>query len=80
MDNRPGPPGRRLKGRPAWGFPDLPPPEFLNNFQDALIIMAIGDSTGQRIFAELLRKQGFVENYDFVRVIYNWPPVGNCFE
>ncbi len=80
VDNRPGPPGRLVKGWPAWGFPDLPPPEFLNNFRDALIIMAIGESKGQRVFRELLLKEGFVENYDFVRVIYNWPPVGNCFE
>ena len=80
IDNRPGLPGRRVKGWPAWGFPDLPPPEFLNNFRDALIVMAIGDSTGQRVFAELLRKQGFVENHDFVRVIYNWPPADDCFE
>ena len=80
IDNRPGLLDRRIMGWPAWGFPDLPPPEFLNNFRDALIIMAIGDSKGQRVFAGLLRKQGFVENYDFVRVIYNWPSVGNCFE
>ena len=71
VDNRPGPPERLVKDWPAWGFPNLPPAEFLNYFRDALIVMAIGDSKGQVVFSELLRKQGFVENYDFVRVIYN---------
>ena len=77
VDNRSGPPDRHVKGWPAWGFPDLPPPEFLEQFRDALIVLAIGDSTGQRVFSELLQTQGFVENHDFVRVIYNWPPAGS---
>ena len=75
VDNRPGPPDRNVKGKPAWGFPDLPPAEFLEQFRDALIVLAIGDAAGQRAFLELLQKNHFVENHDFVRVIYNWPPV-----
>ena len=75
VDNRQGPPERRVKGRPAWGFPDLPPKEFLQQFRDVLIVLAIGDAKGQRAFTELLLKNSFVENQDFVRVIYNWPPV-----
>jgi glycosyltransferase involved in cell wall biosynthesis len=78
VDNRPGPPERYVKGKPAWGFPELPPPEFLEQFRDALIVLAIGDSSGQRAFSELLQKNGFVENHDFVRVIYNWPPASRC--
>ncbi|MBS1255368.1 MAG: putative glycosyltransferase EpsJ [Deltaproteobacteria bacterium] len=74
VDNRPGPPDRLVKSWPAWGFTDLPPAEFLDKFRDALVILAIGDSEGQRAFAELLRKLRFVENRDYVRVIYNWPP------
>jgi len=77
VDNRPGPPDRQVKNRPAWGFNNLPPEEFMNKFRDSLIVLAIGDSTGQRVFAEFLRKSDFVENHDFVRVIYNWPPVAN---
>ena len=73
VDNRPGPPDRKVKSWPAWGFRDLPPAEFLEKFRDALILLAIGDSEGQRAFAELLRRLGFIENRDFVRVIYNWP-------
>ena len=73
VDNRPGPPDRKVKSRPAWGFRDLPPAEFLEKFRDALILLAIGDSKGQRAFAKLLRKHGFIENSDFIRVIYNWP-------
>ncbi len=76
VDNRPGPPDRRVKGLPARGFSKLPPAEFMNQFRDALIVLAIGDAAGQSEFAELLRQSGFVENQDFVRVIYNWPPAG----
>ena len=79
VDNRPGPPDRKVKSRPAWGFRDLPPAEFLEKFRDALILLAIGDSEGQRAFADLLRKQSFIENRDFVRVIYNWPAASACF-
>ena len=66
-------PDRKVKSCPAWGFRDLPPAEFLDKFRDTLILLAIGDSEGQRAFAELLRKLDFIENSDFVRVIYNWP-------
>lgn len=78
VDNRQGPPERQVKGRPAWGFPDLPPMEFLQQFRDVLIVLAIGDAAGQRAFSELLVKNGFIENQDFVRVIYNWPSVSEC--
>ena len=78
VDNRQGPPDRKVKNRPAWGFPDLPPSEFLEQFRDVLFVLAIGDSSGQRAFAELLQKNGFIENHDFVRVIYNWPPASGC--
>ena len=77
VDNRQGPPDRQVKNRPAWGFNNLPPEEFMHKFRDSLIVLAIGDSTGQRVFAEFLRKSDFVENHDFVRVIYNWPPAAN---
>ncbi|GIT07331.1 MAG: hypothetical protein CM1200mP30_09610 [Pseudomonadota bacterium] len=80
VDNRPGPPDRKVKSWPAWGFRDLPPAEFLEKFRDALILLAIGDSEGQRAFAELLRKLGFIENSDFVRVIYNWPAASTYFD
>ena len=73
VDNRPGPPDRKVKSCPAWGFHNLPPAKFLDKFRDSLILLAIGDSEGQRAFAELLRKLDFIENSDFVRVIYNWP-------
>jgi len=56
----------------------LPPKEFLQQFRDVLIVLAIGDAAGQREFSELLLKNGFIENQDFVRVIYNWPPVSEC--
>jgi glycosyltransferase involved in cell wall biosynthesis len=75
VDNRQGPPERQVKGRPAWGFPDLPPTEFLQQFRDVLIVLAIGNAEGQRAFSELLLKNSFIENHDFVRMIYNWPPV-----
>ena len=74
VDNRQGPTNRRIKNRPAWGFPDLPSAEFLEQFRDVLIVLAIGDAIGQRAFSELLKKNYFVENHDFVRVIYNWLP------
>ena len=80
VDNRPGPPDRKVKSRPAWGFRDLPPAEFLNKFRNALILLAIGDSEGQRAFAKLLRKLNFIENSDFIRVIYNWPAASNYFD
>ena len=80
VDNRPGPPDRKVKSWPAWGFHDLPPAEFLEKFRDALILLAIGDSEGQRAFAELLQKLGFIENSDFVRVIYNWPAASTYFD
>ena len=80
VDNRPEPPCRNVKSYPAWGFRDLPPAEFLNKFRDALILLAIGDSKGQRAFAELLRKLDFTENSDFVRIIYNWPSASAYFD
>ena len=80
VDNRPGPPDRKVKSWPAWGFRSLPPAEFLNKFRNALILLAIGDSEGQRAFAKLLRKLNFIENSDFIRVIYNWPAASNYFD
>ncbi len=79
VDNRPGPPDRKIKSLPAWGFRDLPPEKFLEKFRDTLILLAIGDYRGQKEFADLLRKLGFIENSDFVRVIYNWPTASDCF-
>ena len=79
VDNRPGPPDRKVKSFPAWGFHNLPPNKFLDKFRDSLILLAIGDSEGQRAFAELLRKLDFTENSDFVRVIYNWPSASAYF-
>ena len=73
VDNRQGPVGRYVKKWPAWGFPDLPPPKFMDKFRDTLIILAIGDSEGQISFSNLLQKRGFIENHDYVRIIYNWP-------
>ena len=75
VDNRPGPQNRKVLNLPAWGFHNLPSPEFIEQFRDALIILAIGDSKGQSDFSDFLLKRGFLENFDFVRVIYNWPPV-----
>lgn len=75
VDNRPGPKGRKVNHLPAWGFSDLPPPEFLEQYRDALIVLAIGDSSGQKDFSNFLLKNGYLENHDFVRLIYNWPPV-----
>ena len=80
VDNRPGPPDRKVKSWPAWGFRSLPPAEFLNKFRNALILLAIGDSEGQRAFAKLLRKLNFIENSDFIRVIYNWPAASTYFD
>jgi len=57
---------------PAWGFKKLPPLEFINKFRNNLIVLGIGDATGQKLFADFLRKSDFIENKDFVRVIYNW--------
>ena len=75
LDNRQGTEGRYINKLPAWGFPDLPPSKFLDKFRDAFIVLAIGDSKGQIAFSNLLQKCGFFENHDYVRVIYNWPPV-----
>ena len=77
VDNRPGPPNRKVKGLSAWGFKKLPPDKFMKKFRNTLIVLAIGNATGQKLFVEFLRKLGFVENKDFVRVIYNWPPASN---
>jgi len=73
IDNRYGTKDRKVKNLPAWGFQNLPPPEFLQQFRDTLIVLAVGDYRGQTDFLNLLLKLGFVENYDFVKVIYNWP-------
>jgi len=66
VDNRPGPPNRQVKGLPAWGFKKLPPLEFINKFRNNLIVLGIGDATGQKLFADFLRKSDFIENKDFV--------------
>lgn len=69
LDNRPGPPDRRLKGVPAWGFAELPPPEFWEPYRQSLICVAVGDTVGQRQLTAHLSENGFVEQHDFVRVI-----------
>ena len=73
IDNREDSGNRKIKNWPAWGFPELPNPQFLEKFRNAFIILAIGDYDGQKAFSGLLKSLGFLENYDFVRFIYNWP-------
>lgn len=72
VDNRKGSNNRTIKKWPAWGFPNLPSSQFLESFRDSLIILAIGDFNGQKAFSELLKNCKFVENRDYVRIIYNW--------
>ena len=69
LDNRSSPPDRRLKGLPAWGFPEPPPAEFLESYRRSLICVAVGDTVGQRQLTVQLSENRFVEHHDFVRVI-----------
>ena len=69
LDHRTGPPDRRIKGLPAWGFPEPPPPEFLEPYRRSLICAAVGDIVGQQQLTVHLSENGFVEHRDFVRVI-----------
>ena len=68
VDNRLGPPERKVLGYPAWGFPDGVPIKFLESFSKSLIVLGIGDQQGQSMMTQLLRQNGWVENQSFVRM------------
>ena len=68
VDNRRGPPKRRVLGFPAWGFPGGVQLEILRRFPDRLIVLGIGDNEGQAMMTRLLRENGWKEKEDFVRM------------
>ena len=68
VDNRQGPPERKVLGYPAWGFPDGVPIHFLESFTKSLIVLGIGDQHGQSMMTQLLRQNGWIENQSFVRM------------
>ena len=68
VDNRRGPPERKVLGFPAWGFPGGVQLEILRRFPDQLIVLGIGDSEGQAMMTRLLRENGWKENEDFLRM------------
>ncbi|MGA1599632.1 MAG: glycosyltransferase [bacterium] len=69
VDHRPPAPGRRLLGVPAWGFPELPPVSFLQEFRNALLLLTIGDTMGRLAMRQRLKEADFQEHLDFVRMI-----------
>ena len=67
LDNRVGPPGRRVMGLPAHGWPDDIPDAFFAEHRDAFFLSCIGEVAGRERLRSHLERHGFVEGRDWLR-------------
>jgi len=67
LDNRVGPPGRRVMGLPAHGWPDEIPAAFFDQHRDAFFISCIGAAEGRERLRSHLERNGFSEGRDWLR-------------
>ncbi|MEE8434977.1 MAG: glycosyltransferase family 2 protein [bacterium] len=67
LDNRVGPPGRRVMGLPAHGWPDDIPAAFFAEHRDAFFLSCIGESAGRERLRRHLERHGFIEGRDWLR-------------
>lgn len=69
VDNKPGPPDRKVMGFPAWGFDGSVPESFLESFRDTVVIIGVGSAQGRENLLYTLQKADFVNGKDFIRLI-----------
>lgn len=69
VDNRESPPGRAVMGRPAFGFPEGIPGDFLRKVRGIHLVLAVGEEKGRDLLVKLLGSEGFVEGRDFTRFL-----------
>ena len=67
LDNRAGPPGRRVMGLPAHGWPDEIPAAFFAQHRDAFFLSCIGEAAGRERLRSHLERHGFIEGKDWLR-------------
>lgn len=67
IDNLVGPPGRKIMGVPAFGFPEGAPPEFIKEYRDCYLMLAIGDSKATQHWVAALEQAGLRWPEDYHR-------------
>ncbi len=67
LDNRVGPPGRRVLGLPAHGWPEDIPAAFFREHRDAFFLSCIGEAPGRERLRRHLERYGFREGRDWLR-------------
>lgn len=67
VDNKTGPPGRRVMGLPAHGWPDEIPADFFAAHRDAVFLACIGEARGRERLRRHLEANGFREGRHWLR-------------
>jgi glycosyltransferase involved in cell wall biosynthesis len=66
LDNKGGPPGRRVHGIPATGYPDAIPPAFFAEHRDAFFVSCIGQEEGRARLVRHLEANGLRQGRDWL--------------
>ena len=69
LDNLPGPPDRTVMNIPAWGFKDEIPDSFIKPFEEAIVIICVGDKTGREALITYLKRNDFEEGRNIIRFV-----------
>ncbi|MCZ6628648.1 MAG: glycosyltransferase family 2 protein [SAR324 cluster bacterium] len=69
VDNRSGPPGRRVMGIPAWGDPRGPSESFLATHRESFFLLCIGEPGSRKELAMRLEARGMRPGRDYLRFI-----------
>lgn len=69
LDNRGGPPNRRVMGLPAFGWPGDIPAAFFAEHRGAFFLSCIGEEAGRRRLRRHLERHGLAEGRDWLRFV-----------
>jgi len=69
LDNRVGPPGRKVLGLPAHGYPDEIPGSFFAAHRDAFFLSCIGQPEGRERLLRHLHREGFAQEIDYMLIM-----------
>ncbi len=69
IDNKQGPPGRRVMDLPAYGLDTAGDDSVLRSFPDPIFVLSIGNPTEARKMELRLESEGFRAGSDFFRFL-----------
>ncbi len=69
IDNRESPPGRKVMGIDAYGFPGEIPSGFLYSRRNVHYVLCVGEEEGRKMLIRQLKEAGFKEGENYTRFL-----------